>query len=590
MYERNSLLMNRKFREYLIPTVLVNIALSLEMVINSAVVGNLLGEATLSAIGLSAPVIYIINTLFMLIVIGGVTGGAIAKGRRNDKEANGYFTLVFTVGMAAMITLLIVLLVFMEPITRTLAQGDAELARLTRQYLTPLVFVGPMVMLIMGMAQFTRTDGWPRLSACIALTVNGVSLGTCYVFIRFFGMGIAGASLSTLLGYVVGFFVLLPYLFSKRRTFRFIRLPERSKTKLLEMMSIGLPDALTQLLSFLRVLVLNALVVSVLGAQGMAAMTVCLTALVLTTIFVSGTTNTFLPIVGTLYGEKDTRGIRFTVHTGFKFMVAACVAFMLLFLAIPAEIAQLFGINSAEGIAVAVPALRYYTLSLPLFGINTLFQSFFQTTGRQKLASVIVVLNGFVCVVLFAAVLVNIHAETIWLAFLFSELTTFLVLLALGRHIRKKEAAHGLLLLREEEGVSADFTIPADIEAAAGLSEQIVDFCRKNGTGKTGAMRMGIAVEEMAVNTARYGGEPKNAPTIDALLRFSDQELILRLRDDGKPFDPTQYEPEEKNKFALGGIELVRRLAKDVNYTRQLGFNVTIIKIERTVLTEELVV
>ena len=582
MFERNGTLLNRKFREYLIPTVLVTIALSLEMVINSAVVGNLLGEKPLSAIGLSTPVIYCMNAIFLLFAIGGVASAAIAKGRRNMEDADRFFTLTFAAGIVGMFMLLFACLVFMNPLSHFLAQGDDELARLTREYLTPMIFVGPLLMLVMGVAQFVRTDGLPRFSAWIALVANAVSLSTCYLLIRFCGMGIAGASVSTLLGYTVGVFMVLPYFLSKKRTFRFVKLTKNDRAKLSQIASIGTPDALTELLSFLRVLVLNALIVSAFGATGMAAMSVCLIALVLTYIFLGGTTDTLLPIVGTLFGERDHKGLRFTVRTGFMFTIAACAVMMAVLLVFPAAFGRLFGVSSPEGTALVVPALRMYALSLILFSVNTLLQSFYQTTGREKLATLIVVLNGFVFVVLFAFILAQWNTYYIWLAFLLSEFATLLVVLGVGLRIRKKEGVTGILLLPKNDGngISADFSIPATVDAATGLSEQVMRFARENGTDESSAMRISIAVEEMAVNTARYGHKDIKG-VMDVLLRITEQELILRLRDDGVPFDPTEYQPSEKETFAVGGIETVRRLAKEINYSRQLGFNVTIITIPR---------
>jgi len=592
MYERSGTLLHRKFREYLVPTILVNIALSLEMVLNSAVVGNLLGEKPLAAIALSAPIIFCLNALILLCIIGGSVCTAIAKGRQEAEEADRFFTLTFAAGLTAMFAFLSVLLVFMKPITEVSAQGDAELASLTREYLTPMIFAGPLVLIVVGMAQFLRTDGLPRLAARSAVTANAVSLITCYLFIRFFNMGIAGASISTLLGYTVGIFVILPYLFSKKRTLRFVKIAKNDMAKLSRITSIGLPESLAQLLSVLRLLILNALIVSAFGALGMTAMSVCLIAMGFATIFIGGTTDTLLPIVGTLFGEKDHKGLRFTVRTGFIFTIAACTAMMAVLLIYPVEFGRLFGVRSTEGMALVIPALRMYALSLVLFSVNTLLQHFYQTTGREKLATLIVTLNGFVFVVFFAFIFAKWNADFIWLAFLCSEFATLSVVLGMGIHIRKKEGAIGILLLRgnDEGGISVDFSIPATVEAATGLSEQVMRFCRENGVDESGAMRIGIAVEEMAVNTTYY--EHRNVKgAIDVLVRVTEHELILRLRDDGVPFDPTTYSRVEDQRaencvpgVPVGGIEMVRRLAKDVNYSRQLGFNVTII----TVLRKEL--
>ncbi len=582
MFERSGALVERKFKEYLLPTILTSVAVSLATVVDSVIVGNLLGETALSAVGLSAPVIYSLNMVYLLFAVGGVTCAAIAKGRREQDDANRVFTLTFAVGICAMFALVAGLLVFMRPIVNALAQGDAVLGELTRAYLTPLVFVGPVMMLIMGMAQFVRTDGKPRTAAWIAIVANVVNLVLDYILIRFLNTGIAGAAVSTVLGYVVGILVLVPYLRSKQRTFRFVKLRQGDMRRVKRIAAVGLPKALTQGLSFLRSLVLNALIVSVLGALGMAAMTVCVNALMLTAMFIGGTNDTLLPIVGTLYGEKDYKGIRFTVRTGFWVMLTACIAMMALFFLFPAGVGQLFGINSPEGIAVVEPALRMYALSLPLYGVNLMLQSFFQTTGREKLASLIVSLNGFGFVTVFALLLARWNGEILWLAFALSELATFVVVLIMGARIRGKEGVSGVLMLRTDadDGLSLDLSIPATVEAANSLSEEVMRFCGEAGADKSGAMRMGIAVEEMAVNTAHYGHKGK-AGMIDVLVRVAEDEMILRLRDDGIPFNPAEYRAEEEQTFAIGGIEVVRRLAKDVSYARQLGFNVTIITLPR---------
>jgi Na+-driven multidrug efflux pump/anti-sigma regulatory factor (Ser/Thr protein kinase) len=579
MYERSSTLMNRKFREYLIPTILTSAAVSLTAVVDSLIVGNLLGEAALSATGLASPIIFSLNALFFLFAVGGVTIASVARGRRDTEYANRIFTLTFVAGIAAMLVLLAVLLVFMKPITTALAQGDAELAAMTRAYLTPTVFVGPVMMLIMGMAQFVRTDGKPRIAAKIAITANVVSMSLDYIFIRYIGMGIEGAGFATVIGYVTGIFVLIPYLRSKQRAFRFVKLNLGDFKELWGIAGTGLPKAMTQGLNFARTLVLNVLIVTAMGMSGMAAMTVCVRALMIAAVFIGGANDTLLPIVGTLFGEKDYAGIRFTVRRGFLFMITACAVVTVLFLAIPGQIGQLFGIK--EGLDVAAPALRMYALSLPVYGLNLMLQNFFQTTGRAKLATLMAAMSGFIFVVLFALMFAEWNGYYIWLAFVLSELATLLVVLGIGVRIRKKEKTSGILLLRgnEGDGLFADLSIPATVEAGTGLSEQAIRFCRENGVDESASVRIGIAVEEMAVNTANYGHK-NDKGVIDVLVRITDEELILRLRDDGVPFNPSEHH-EAEEKFAVGGIEVVRRLAKDIRYAWQLGFNVTIITIAR---------
>ena len=582
LYERSGALMERKFSEYLIPSILTSAAVSLANVANSIIVGNLLGETALSAIGVSLPVVYAINAFSLLFVVGGAICASIAGGRRETDKANHIFTLTFVVGMSFMFALLAASLLFIRPIAYTLARGNATLVNVTLSYITPLVFLGPVMLLIFGMAQFIRADGKPRVAAWIVIAASLFNVILTYVLIRFLDTGIAGAGLARVLGYLAAAFALVPYLRSGQRTFRFIKPRKSDFGQIWQITGVGLPKALAQGMTSLRILMLNILIVSSLGAPGMAAMALCSSAMMIAVIFVSGTTDTLLPIVGTLYGEKDHAGIRFTVRRGFLFLIAATTALMTLFLVMPGQVGRLFGIVSAEGIAVATPALRMYALSLPVYGCNLLLQSFFQITGRAKLASLMTTLNGFVFVVMFATLIAGLNGEFIWLAFLLAELATLLVVLGLSVRIRKKEDANGMLLLRGEcgDGIAADFSIPATVEASAGLSGQVVRFCRENGVDESGAARIGVAIEEMAVNTSLYGHKNKKG-VIDVFVRIMEQELILRLRDNGVPFNPAHYRSSENEEFTIEGIELVRRLAKNIVYTRQLGFNVTIITVLR---------
>ena len=82
MYERSGNIIRQKFREYLLPTVLTSMAISMASVVDGVIVGSLLGDTALAAVGLSGPVIFCINLIYMLFGIGGLTCASIAKGKR----------------------------------------------------------------------------------------------------------------------------------------------------------------------------------------------------------------------------------------------------------------------------------------------------------------------------------------------------------------------------------------------------------------------------------------------------------------------------------------------------------------------------
>ena len=71
MYKRSGQIIRQKFGEYLLPTVLTSMAISMASVVDGIIVGSLLGEVALAAVGLSGPLIFCINLIYMLLPSAG---------------------------------------------------------------------------------------------------------------------------------------------------------------------------------------------------------------------------------------------------------------------------------------------------------------------------------------------------------------------------------------------------------------------------------------------------------------------------------------------------------------------------------------
>lgn len=589
MYERDGKLVQKKFREYLIPTLLTSMAVSLSSVIDSIIVGKLLGDSALAAVSLSMPVIYCMNMIFMLFGVGGLTCAVIAKGRRLNRESDMFFTLSLVLGLFAMLAFWIMTRLLLTPITTALTAGDAEMQMLTAAYLAPLLLTAPFLMISTGTALFIRTDGRPKTAAFVTIFANVIKLGFSFLFIQYMDMGIAGAGLSTTVGYFFGTLLVIPYFFSSGRTFKIKKPVPGDLKNTREMLKKGFPKSLMQGTFFLRATVLNSLVMVSLGPPGMAAMAVCMNVLIIANIFINGTTDTLLPIVGTLYGEKDKFGIQKIIRQAAVLLVGACIALAVLFAAFPQIVGGWFGIETQESMAVLIPALRLFVISLPFMGINTILQNFYTTTNREKLSSGMVFLNNFLFVAAFALLLTQINPGLIFLSYACAETATLVFIYFLTRRVSRRENVSPILLLKEEQsGVSLDVTIPATLQASTGLSQNIIEFCKENGIDEKIANRIGIAVEEMATNTSKFGSKGSRIESIDIRVHITDTDLTLRFRDDGVVFDPTAFRQEdEENGFAVGGIEVVKRLADKIEYTRQIGFNTTVMVFEKKTLKKE---
>ena len=120
-------------------------------------------------------------------------------------------------------------------------------------------------------------------------------------------------------------------------------------------------------------------------------------------------------------------------------------------------------------------------------------------------------------------------------------------------------------------------TLEADPGKVPAVSRQILQFGLDHGVESTLANRMTVAAEEMIVNAITYGG--KSSRWIDVCLMVEPEELRLRIRDNGVPFNPTTYEYDNK-RYEFGGIEIVKRIASRISYVRVIDLNNTVIEVD----------
>ena len=170
--------------------------------------------------------------------------------------------------------------------------------------------------------------------------------------------------------------------------------------------------------------------------------------------------------------------------------------------------------------------------------------------------------------------------------FLYSAVVSEAVTIFLGICYRKwgqytkKFTGQDLYMLPEIiEETYLDFSIENNIEDVVSLSEQIIQFCKKNNIVERDAKILGLALEEIAANIVKYGYRSDRKNYIDISFTIQDGKYILRIRDDGIPFNPLAKELPEGTHF-IGGIGLVRKMVSDFQYMRVLNMNNTVIELK----------
>ena len=106
-------------------------------------------------------------------------------------------------------------------------------------------------------------------------------------------------------------------------------------------------------------------------------------------------------------------------------------------------------------------------------------------------------------------------------------------------------------------------------------SKQVEDFCKNNGASEKQSMMLSLFVEELSNNIIRFGFADKKKHSIDIRVIRLDDGWTLRMRDNCKKFDPTEWlkmhNTDDPTKNI--GIRMVTGMAKDINYLSTMDLN-----------------
>ena len=580
---RNDYLIKRKFNSYLVPGILMVIAMQLGNIVDSILVSMFIDIDGLTAISLSMPALCFMQMFGFIIGVGGAITISVKLGKRQMDEASGVFSV-------CVISIIVISLVFTvlsffitRPLTMLLA-STAELQALLEPYLFIFICFIPSLNVCLVLANIMTIDNNPKLGSASFVVANAVNLILDYIFLRYTNMGMTGAALSSIIGFGAGILLVIPYIFSKKRMLRFsLREGFKQIKSIGEVFKNGMPQAMYFIMTILKYYILNAFIQKTLGADNMAIYAVCINSVNIVRLCIEGVIGVVQTIGGVLFGEKDYYGIRRLVRRTVIFCSAAVAALMAVFIIYPQLILTIFSFNKPELYDITLLCVRLFSFSFGFYAANRIVQVYYQTTLKTRLSSINTTLDGFVFLVPISMLFIGtIGVIGVSVATIVTEAMSFFAVF-IYRIIQQKRGKlpqKGFLMIPEKDGESlADITVSSTDEQAVEVSKQLLECCEKEGIPSEKATIVSVAAEELTSNIARYGYKGNKPSFIDIRLSKVENKLVLRVRDDGVSFNPTEYSPEESDEFRLGGIELIRSVADKMTYTRVLNMNNTVIEV-----------
>lgn len=579
MLERKENIIKQKLHQYILPGIMLTAALQVGNIVDSVLVGNLLGPDAMSAVKIGMAVDNVVEIPGYVLGVGGSVAAGILLGKRELDKARRVFsgTLLITILCGFLFSIASIGSNFYA----RLLCGNSGLTADAAKFIFVTLLLAPFLGVALQMISYVAVDNNPSLASAYVILANVLNLSLDYILLRYTSLGTAGAALSTSLGYGLALLLLIQYIKSPKRMLSFVNPFKDLWDSFVTAAKAGMPTLLYMIFLTVKDITLNSMIVQVIGAQAMVIYTVCYNVTLCVQLFVGGIEGLISSIGTVLYGEKDYFGIRSLVKHVLRYSYSVLVVLFVFLFIKPDLFVKMFGITDAALVGVASTALRIFLLALPFYMWNKFMVTYYQSTDKTVLASIVTSLQTCVAIVPLAYIFVFLAKvmgmdllNALIFSFVASEVITILVA-SIYRMIKYKKM--GVLALPKVDVDGTEFTVCDRLEDVSETVKQVFAFATAHNIAKETANRIAVATEEMLSNILKYGG--KQAKYVDVFIHLQENKLVIRLTDNGIPFDPTTYQQDEEE-FQIHGIEVAKKMANRVEYLRTLDLNHTMIEMD----------
>ena len=577
MKTRERSIVEKVFTRSLVVYILNTFTWSVGLLVDGAVIGNLLGVDAVAAYGLVWP----LTLAFVLIgnILSGGSRNLYTKlaGQGSVREANHVFTLACLLSFLLSFLLAILAFLFQSPLAAVLGArgGNAALRPLTCAYLSGILLGIPFDNCAKILAGYMGIDSDHKRAVMAAAVMTAANIIGDLFVVMFFGGSLFALGAATSFSQVVYLAVLSTHFLRRERMLRFTLKGLTGAAEKLKIMFLnGLPAGIIRISNCFSGIMVNSILSASASSSFIAAYSVhrSMTSLVGSTYL--GVADTIWTLSSIYYGEEDKNALKELQNTALKIGLEITLTVSLILALFSRTVAGIYvGQKNPEALSLAREAVLAYAFSAPLYLLAYGFNNYLMGTGKSRVSNIYSFFLKFGAVVPTVWLMVQLTGgRGAWLA---TPVTLLIMLAAAFIFIKcwKNGDTFSIrrLLLNEyfaaEDGQELAYSADSPLEVS-GMSRIAGLFCCENGIDKRKANILSLCIEELGNNIIEHGFSDGKAHSIDMRLLVKDEELILRLRDDCRSFNPVeryQMTIQQEDVTKNIGIRMVMKMCSDVS-------------------------
>ena len=532
-----------------------------------------------------------------LIALLGLIGSNISSGSRNKvsallgagkiEEANSIFSASVVLGGGLSLIASLGVLLFCSGVSSILGANEPQIFEMTKLYIFGYMIGVPFVTLSRVLTPYLQMEGQYRRISAVSMLTTAIDIAADAFVVFVLHGGMFEIALATSLGNIVPFFAGAAFFFQGKShsVFRF-SLKGISPKLCGEIMRLGAPSGIFMGSNAVGGMLIN----NMLTGFNMRYLVAAYGVFSQITVFVRSSwyapSDTLLAFSGIFIGEEDRNSLKELQKialTQALIYTSAVTAFLFAFAAQTAGI--FLKSNDPEALRICVECIRVACLSLPFYAIVYNFNYYLMAVKRLRFSNLysFLIECGNIVPITFI-MLQAISYSGAWVSKVMNMvLLSLLAAFYIYRHQEGATYRDKMLLMPDSFGIAPENEIAVAATSAdeiLDLSRLAVAFALEHGADKNRARTFGLVTEELALVLKEHGfsdGEPHH---INARLVAKGEELIIRMRDDCRLFNITEYYQRVREDHEKGvGLSIIMKKSKSVQYTNTLGANNLIVRI-----------
>lgn len=361
-------------------------------------VGRWLGPLQIAAVVGVGYIVFLFSSVGLAIGVGGSSLISRALGEKDKTKASYVLGNQVILVLAFSVFILAGGFIFEDFVLR-LFGANGDIFPYARSYFRILLFGTPLLSLSMIGNNIIQAQGKAKVAMFNSLMPTLVNLVLNPLFIMVFDMGIEGSAWATLIGYVLGFLLVLRFFWSTSNEVRLnlahIKFDGKVSRQIVEIGSSIMANVMVANLVFI---VLNQVLFKYEQESGVVIYGIINRVSTLFLIPMIGINGGIIPIIGYNFGSRQLDRVRDTIRSAIKYGTIICYGlFVIVFLSCD-HLIYLF--TKDDHIISMVPfAMKIVFSFVPLIVIHIIAEGYFQAIGKPQISFFLIVLRNIILLI-----------------------------------------------------------------------------------------------------------------------------------------------------------------------------------------------